>query len=141
MMKQTVTSFLILTGSVFTFLAAMGILRFPDLFCRMQAATKGSAFGVTCLLLAVAEHFAELGIAARALVTIFFVDFTAPVAAHLIGRAAYFVGVPLWSGTITDELKGHYDMRTHALNSGDRPPSANAAFQGQERRSKKDRLI
>ena len=140
-MKETIASLLMLIGAIFAFLSAMGILRFPDLFCRMQAATKGSAFAVTCLLLAVAVHFAELGIAARALVTIFFVDFTAPVAAHMIGRAAYFVGVPLWSGTITDELKGQYDMRTHALNSSDRPPSANAPFQGQQRRSKKDPLL
>ena len=139
-MKQTVTSFLILTGSVFTFLAAMGILRFPDLFSRMQAATKGSAFGVTCIVLAVAVHFAELGIASRALVTIAFVLLTAPVAAHMIGRAAYFVGVPLWSGTVADELKGHYDMRTHALNSSDRPPSANAVVGEQEPPSKRDRL-
>ena len=127
-MKQTVTSFLLLTGAIFTFLAALGILRFPDLFSRMQAATKGSAFGVTCLLLAVAVHFAELGIATRAMVTIFFVLLTAPVAAHMIGRAAYFVGVPLWHGTIIDELKGHYDMRTHVLSSSDRPASPNATL-------------
>jgi multicomponent Na+:H+ antiporter subunit G len=128
-MKGTVTSLLMLTGAIFAFLSALGILRFPDLFSRMQAATKGSAFGVTCLLLAVAVHFAELGIATRAIVTIFFVLLTAPVAAHMIGRAAYFVGVPLWPGTITDELKGQYDMRTHALSSSDRPPSANAAVE------------
>jgi multicomponent Na+:H+ antiporter subunit G len=128
-MKETITSLLMLTGAIFAFLSALGILRFPDLFSRMQAATKGSAFGVTCLLLAVAVHFAELGIATRAIVTIFFVLLTAPVAAHMIGRAAYFVGVPLWSGTVIDELKGHYDMRTHALRGSDRPPSANAGQQ------------
>lgn len=131
-MKEIITSFLMLTGAIFAFLSALGILRFPDLFSRMQAATKGSAFGVTCLLLAVTVHFAELGIATRAIVTIFFVLLTAPVAAHMIGRAAYFVGVPLWPGTITDELRGHYDMRTHALRSSDRPPSANAAVDQQE---------
>ena len=131
-MKETLTSLLMLTGASFAFLSALGILRFPDLFSRMQAATKGSAFGVTCLLLAVAVHFAELGIATRAIVTIFFVLLTAPVAAHMIGRAAYFVGVPLWPGTITDELKGRYDMRTHALSSSDRPPSANASVDQQE---------
>ena len=125
-MKEIITSLLMLTGAVFAFLAAMGILRFPDLFSRMQAATKGSAFGVTCVLLAVAVHFAELGIATRAVVTIIFVVLTTPVAAHMIGRAAYFVGVPLWQGTVTDELKGQYDMRTHALSSNDRPPSPNA---------------
>ena len=131
-MKETITSLLMLSGAIFAFLSALGILRFPDLFSRMQAATKGSAFGVTCLLLAVAVHFAELGIVTRSIVTIFFVLLTAPVAAHMIGRAAYFVGVPLWPGTITDELKGHYDMRTHALRSSDRPPSANAAVDQQE---------
>jgi len=125
-MKEIITSLLMLSGAVFAFLAAMGILRFPDLFSRMQAATKGSAFGVTCVLLAVAVHFAELGIATRAVVTIIFVVLTTPVAAHMIGRAAYFVGVPLWQGTVTDELKGQYDMRTHALSSNDRPPSPNA---------------
>jgi multicomponent Na+:H+ antiporter subunit G len=125
-MKEIITSLLMLTGAVFAFLAAMGILRFPDLFSRMQAATKGSAFGVTCVLLAVAVHFAELGIATRAVVTIIFVVLTTPVAAHMIGRAAYFVGVPLWQGTVTDELRGRYDMRTHALSSNDRPPSPNA---------------
>ncbi len=125
-MKETITSLLMLTGAVFAFLAAMGILRFPDLFSRMQAATKGSAFGVTCVLLAVAVHFGELGIATRAVVTIVFVVVTAPVAAHMIGRAAYFVGVPFWQGTITDELRGRYDMRTHALSSSDRPLSPNA---------------
>lgn len=125
-MKEIITSLLMLSGAVFAFLAAMGILRFPDLFSRMQAATKGSAFGVTCVLLAVAVHFAELGIATRAVVTIIFVVLTTPVAAHMIGRAAYFVGVPLWQGTVTDELRGRYDMRTHALSSNDRPPSPNA---------------
>jgi multicomponent Na+:H+ antiporter subunit G len=139
-MKETITSLLMLSGAIFAFLSALGILRFPDLFSRMQAATKGSSFGVTCLLLAVAVHFAELGIATRAIVTIFFVLLTAPVAAHMIGRAAYFVGVPLWSGTITDELKGHYDMRTHALSSSDRPPSANATVDEQESGAKTDRL-
>ena len=131
-MKGTITSLLMLSGAIFAFLSAMGILRFPDLFSRMQAATKGSAFGVTCLLLAVAVHFAELGMATRAVVTIFFVLLTTPVAAHMIGRAAYFVNVPLWQGTITDELKGHYDMRTHALSSSDRPSSANAAVNEQK---------
>jgi multicomponent Na+:H+ antiporter subunit G len=46
----------------------------------------------------------------------------------MIGRAAYFVGVPLWSGTITDELHGHYDMKTHRLSADpeDARPSAAA---------------
>src|SRR5690606_14226435 len=93
----------------------------PDLFMRMQAATKASTLGIGCILLAVALHFGELGIASRALAAIIFVCLTAPVAAHVIARASYFVGVPLWQGTIIDELRGHYDRRTHRLARPDDP--------------------
>jgi multicomponent Na+:H+ antiporter subunit G len=54
----------------------------------------------------------------RAFLTIGFFFLTAPVAAHMIGRAAYLIGVPLWKGTIVDELSGHYDRRTNDLTSG-----------------------
>jgi multicomponent Na+:H+ antiporter subunit G len=57
--------------------------------------------------------------------TMSFVFLTAPVAAHMIARAAYFVGVSLWEGTMIDELRGHYDRRTHRLLS-DAPPAEDA---------------
>jgi len=68
----------------------------------------------------VAFFMQDLAVTIRAALTILFFFLTAPVAAHMIGRAAYFVGVPLWRGTIIDELRGHYDLRTHRL-SADRP--------------------
>jgi len=46
-----------------------------------------------------------------------FLFLTAPIAAHMIGRAAYFVGLPPWKGTKVDELQGHYDPESHALSS------------------------
>lgn len=116
-MKEFFAALLMLTGAGFALLAAIGVLRFPDLLSRMHAATKCSAFGVSCVMLAAAVHFAELSVATRAFITITFIFATAPVAAHMIGRAAYFVGVPLWRGTVTDELKGHYDLHTHRLES------------------------
>jgi len=69
-------------------------------------------------MLSVALHFGELGVVTRALLAIAFFFLTAPVAAHMIGRAAYFVGVPLWEGTLRDELRGRYDPRTHELSGG-----------------------
>jgi CPA2 family monovalent cation:H+ antiporter-2 len=108
-------------GAVFGVLASAGVVRMPDLFMRMQAATKASTLGIGCIVLAVAVHFGELGITTRALATIVFVFLTAPVAAHMIARASYFVGVPLWEGTIIDELRGHYDRRTHRLARPDDP--------------------
>ena len=121
-MSHGISAALMSIGSLLALLAAVGVLRMPDLFTRMQTATKASALGVSCLILAVAVHFGELGIITRALATIFFIFLTAPIAAHMIGRAAYFNGVPLWKGTIIDELRGEYDLRNHTL-SGHRPKS------------------
>lgn len=107
----------LLTGTFFMLLAGIGLLRMPDLFLRMSAATKASTLGVGFILLAAALYFDELGTTSRALATIVFIFLTAPVAAHRIGRAAYFDGVPLWRGTQRDDLSGQYDQRTHELES------------------------
>jgi multicomponent Na+:H+ antiporter subunit G len=118
------TAILLILGTMFLLLAAVGVTRLPDLFSRMQASTKATTLGVGSMLLAVAVHFGEMRTLTRALLAMAFVFLTAPVAAHMIGRAAYFVGVPLWEGTIIDELRNRYDRRTHTLHS---PSSISAA--------------
>ena len=52
----------IITGSLFILLAAVGILRLPDLLTRMHATTKAAALGVMLIMLAAALHFAETGV-------------------------------------------------------------------------------
>ena len=109
--------FLFIIGSFLMFLAGLGLLRLPDVFLRMSAATKASTLGAGFILLAAALYFEDLGTTSRAIATIFFLLLTGPVAAHRIARAAYFDGVHLWEGTVRDDLKGHYDRRTHELES------------------------
>lgn len=116
-MSDLVSSAFLLIGAVFMLLAALGVVRMPDLFTRMQATTKSATLGAGCTLLAAALHFADLGVTTRVVAVIAFLLLTAPVAAHMIGRAAYFIGVPLWEKTMADELRGHYDPRTHDLVS------------------------
>jgi len=70
-------------------------------------------------LMALAVHFNELGITMRAGATIVFLLITGPVAAHLISRAAYFVGIRPWQGTTTDELQGQYEEGTGMLRGID----------------------
>jgi multicomponent Na+:H+ antiporter subunit G len=115
-MRALLAGALLVVGATFMLLAAVGVVRLPDLFTRMQSTSKAATLGVGCVLLAAALHFGELGAATRALAVIVFVFLTAPVAAHMIGRAAYFVGVPLWEGTIQDELRGRYHPSTHELS-------------------------
>lgn len=116
-MSDLVSAALMLIGVFFVAVAGVGVLRMPDLFLRMSATTKAATLGTGSLLLAVAVHFGDLGVASRALATIVFLFLTAPIAAHMLSRAAYFVGVPLWHGTVADELHGRYDPRTHELQS------------------------
>lgn len=102
---EVASSLLLVVGGAFMLLAGIGIVRMPDLFMRMQAATKAATLGSGCMLLAVAVHFGEMAITTRAIMVIAFVFLTAPVAAHVIARASYSVGVPLWDGTQCDELR------------------------------------
>ncbi len=106
-MSERISVVLLVVGGLFMLLAGLGVLRLPDLFMRLQAATKASTLGVGCLLLGLAVHYQELGITTRAVLVIAFFVLTAPVGAHMIARAAYAVGVPLWAGTLTDELREH----------------------------------
>jgi multicomponent Na+:H+ antiporter subunit G len=68
---------------------------------------------------AVAVNFADLAITVRALAGIAFLVITAPVAAHLIGRAAYREGVPLWKTTI-DEWRSHPQAPPQPSAPGDK---------------------
>jgi len=114
-MSDMISALFLVIGAAFMLLAAVGVVRMPDLFTRMQTTTKSATLGAGCTLLAAAVYFGDLSITARALAVITFLFLTAPVAAHMIARAAYFIGVPLWNRTIIDELRGHYDLRTHKL--------------------------
>ena len=87
----------------------------------MSPGTILIALGVGLILLGVALFFGDFAIGVRALAIVIFMFFTAPVAAHMIARAAYLSGVPLWEGTLSDELRGRYDPETHTL-SGEAQP-------------------
>lgn len=117
-MKEIFSIILISSGAVLILISAVGLLRMPDLYMRMSATTKAATLGVGLVLLGTAIHFMEVGVISRAVIIITFLTLTAPVAAHMIGRAAYFDGVPLWKGTKIDELKNKYDEETHELSSG-----------------------
>lgn len=84
--------------------AGIGILRFPDALSRLHAATKPQIFGLLLIIAAVAldqRSFATL----LALVPVFvFQSLTAPIAAHMVGRAAYRTGQLDTATMMVDEL-------------------------------------
>ena len=104
-MMDYVIMVIITFGALFVLLAAIGIVRMPDLYLRISVTTKAATLGVGMILIAAALYFGEASITTRALAIVFFLLLTAPVAAHLIGKASYFVGIPLWHRTVIDDLK------------------------------------
>lgn len=119
-MAEVISAGLLLVGAFFMLVAGIGVLRMPDLYLRMSCTSKAATLGAGCLLGAVMVETSDAGIALRALAAIVFLLLTAPIAAHMIGRAAYLVGVPLWTGTRVDDLRGRYAPDQDILES---PPT------------------
>ena len=116
-MIEVLTSIIMVLGSLFCLLAGVGMLRLPDTLTRMHAATKAGTLGAGLILIAEAVFYRDTGITLRALATIVFLLLTAPVAAHLIGRAAYHSGIKLSKQTWIDHLS---DQQSETRDSEDR---------------------
>lgn len=102
-------SILILVGSFFGLVAALGVIRLPDFYCRMHAATKAGAFGGSLLVIAAMIQFPDPWVIFEGILIILFFYFTTPIAAHILGRAAYRIHTPAWEKTSLDELKSCYE--------------------------------
>ncbi|WMJ74943.1 monovalent cation/H(+) antiporter subunit G [Cytophagaceae bacterium ABcell3] len=118
-MKEIAVFILLILGTLLILLAGIGIIRMPDLYMRMSATTKAATLGTGFMLGAAALHFQDTSITARCFTAIVFLLLTAPVAAHVLGRAAYFIGIPMWKKSKKDELKGKYNYFSHILTSED----------------------
>ena len=116
-MTNVIVGILLLVSGFFFLVAALGILRFPDLYTRTHAASKAGTLGVGCAFLAIAFFASDTPTVVRAIAGICFFLLTAPVAAHLLGRAAYCTGLKPWTGTGEDQLKGKYTAGTLKLAS------------------------
>lgn len=93
-----------IVGSLFSLLAAFGILRLPDLYTRMHAASKAGVVGAGLILVGVALASHDYSVILRAVLGILFLVLTTPVSAHLLARAAYRAGVKPHDSTSINEL-------------------------------------
>ncbi len=121
-MSDILSAALLLAGAAFCLLAAVGVVRLPDLFTRMQASAKSATLGVGCTALAAAVHFEPLEVKTLALLVAVFLFFTAPVGAHMIARAAHYVGTPLGPHAVVDQWRPHLTDLPSAT-----PPDSTAA--------------
>ncbi len=93
----------IIIGLIFDLFGCLGLVRLPDVYNRLQAATKCVTLGTCSILFGtfLIVGFNAAGI--KALLAIVFLLLTAPVAAHAIARGAHRSGVTLWSGSVVDQ--------------------------------------
>ena len=102
-MIQLIGAIIALIGSVFLFLGALGILRMPDLYNRMQAGTKSTTLGSILTMLGVGIYHTNW--LPQTIILILFIVITNPLSSHSLARAAHFSGIPLTKKSVSDKLK------------------------------------
>ena len=102
-MNETIGSALIIIGLVFDFFGCLGLVRFPDVYNRLQASAKCVTLGTCGILfgLFIFKGFTATGM--KALLCLAFVLLTAPVSAHALARGAYRSGVKPCKDTVIDQ--------------------------------------
>ncbi|MCY1081226.1 monovalent cation/H(+) antiporter subunit G [Archangium lansingense] len=111
-MRELITAFLLVFGTLGMLLAGLGMVRLPDLFMRMQATAKAATIGLGGLLGGAMVAMWRLNVVALVLLTLIFTFAIIPVAAQLIARAAFRMGVPLWERTRENDLSRKKPFRT-----------------------------
>lgn len=104
-MSETIGYIMITVGVLFDLLGCVGLVRLPDVYNRLQAATKCVTLGTCMILLGVfvLTGFTAMGI--KALICMFFILITNPTSAHALARGSHKAGVPLWPGSVIDEYQ------------------------------------
>ena len=96
---------LIIIGAAFALVAAVGLVRLPDIYSRSHAASKAGTLGSCVMLLALAVVAEDQATVTRALAGVLFFLLTAPISAHLLAKAAYAAGYQLWEKSVLDQME------------------------------------
>jgi multicomponent Na+:H+ antiporter subunit G len=104
-MNETIGGIIIIIGVIFDFFGCIGLIRFPDVYNRLQASAKCVTLGTSGILfgLFIYKGFTATGI--KALLCLVFIILTAPVSAHVLARGAYRSGVKPWDGSVSDDYE------------------------------------
>ena len=109
-MKEAVVIALLVVGLAFSLSGAVGILRMPDVYSRIQCSTKTVTMGALPVLIAVAVGEGPVSsYGSRALLVAALLLVVNPVSSHALARAAYKAGVPMWPGAVTDQPRERQD--------------------------------
>lgn len=104
-MKEFIGFIFIILGAIFDLFGCIGLIRLPDLYNRLQAATKCVTLGTCGILLGafIISGFTAAGM--KAFLCAVFILITSPTSAHALARASHIAGVKLWERSVVDKLK------------------------------------
>lgn len=103
-MADALTAAFVVIGAAFALIAGLGLHRFDDVFARMHSATKPATLGLVLVVLGAAVQAGGADQVAKLALIVVLQFLTAPVAAHMVGRAAYRAGTELSPTTVLDEM-------------------------------------
>ncbi len=104
---------LIGVGLLFDLFGTLGLVRLPDVYNRLQAATKCVTLGTCLILIGTAVGGSSAQLTVRAIICAIFVLLTSPVAAHALARGAHLGGVKLWEKSVEDRYEEDADRIVH----------------------------
>jgi len=111
-MSDIIGYILIIIGILFDIFGCIGLVRFPDVYNRLQASTKCVTLGTILLLVGVALISGVGSISSKAIVCAVFILITSPTAAHAIAKGAYASGVKLWENSVVDKYAEQKEKTT-----------------------------
>ncbi|NJE60943.1 monovalent cation/H(+) antiporter subunit G [Thermococcus sp. 21S7] len=128
---------LVLLGTFFYFLSALGLIRMPDVYNRMQTSTKSATLGSLGVLVgvgiwALGTDFGSIPWLTKTIVIAVFLLLTNPISAHALIRAAYKSGIPLWEGSVVDKYREHLEARMREEVEAPEAPEETPAGEGGE---------
>jgi multicomponent Na+:H+ antiporter subunit G len=101
-MNETIALVFFGIGIAFNFFGCLGLIRFPDIYNRLQAGTKCVTFGTIFLLIGVLIYTGFNAQGIKAILCLVFILITSPTAAHAISRGAHHANVKLWKKSVVD---------------------------------------
>lgn len=113
-----------LGASLLALVAGIGVTRFPDLLARMHAATKPQVLGLALMIVGLAVHLRDPRVLGALALVLVFQMLTAPVSAHMVGRAGYRTGKVRSDLLVVDELTLDTEAaqrRAHRISVGEPP--------------------
>lgn len=117
---STIGAFITLIGSIFLFLGALGVIRMPDSFTRIQAGTKASTLGTILSLLGLG--MINIDWIGKLFLLILFILVTNPISSHVLARSAHYINISMSKRTVIDKLR---DKKSAEENESIKPTTNN----------------